>query len=138
MVESLEKKLDLSRLSDFEISTLVIERDCAAFRVERIDELLNAIGQAKGFEDAAKKDSAAAKCDLPGSEDLSSLPWKTYHTKEPARENEAAWIMSNTQGAEVLLSLLKTKGSKVRVGNHEYKLTGKDHQFISRSPVRRD
>ena len=34
--------------------------------------------------------------------------------------------MSNVRGAEALLSLLKTKGGKVRVGNHEYKLTGKN------------
>jgi hypothetical protein len=130
------EKLDFSKLSDFEIAMLLIERDCAAFRVERIDELLNDIGAAKGFEDAAKKDSAAAKCELPGSEDLRSLPWKTYHTKEAAKENDAAWIMSNTKGAEVLLSLLKTKGAKVRIGRFDYALSGKDCQFISRSPVK--
>lgn len=51
-----EKKVDLSKLTDFEISLLIIERDTAQFRKERIDELLNMVGAAKGFEDAERKE----------------------------------------------------------------------------------
>ena len=52
-----EKKaqVDVSKLSDFEISMLVIDRDTAQFRVERIDELLNKVGEAKGYVEAQKR-----------------------------------------------------------------------------------
>lgn len=47
---------DLSKLTDFEITMLVIERDTAQFKAGRIDELLNKCGRAKGFVDAEKKE----------------------------------------------------------------------------------
>jgi len=56
-------KSDKLRLSDFEVSLLIIERDACQYKKERIDELLNKIGEAKGFVDAekAKKEPAAVK-----------------------------------------------------------------------------
>jgi len=48
-------QVDVSNLTDFEISMLVLERDVSQYRVERIDELLNKIGETKGFADAEKK-----------------------------------------------------------------------------------
>ena len=73
---------------------------------------------------------------LPGSEDLTKLPWKSYQTKETAKENEAAWVFANTKGAESLLALLKTK-DKATIGNFTYELQGKEKQFISRKPVKK-
>jgi len=73
---------------------------------------------------------------LPGSESLQDLPWKSYKTKEGAKESEAAWIFANTKGAEPLLAVLKTK-DKAQIGDSEYKFSGKDHQFISRNPVKK-
>jgi len=51
---STEKQVDVSRFSDFEVSMLVIERDVAQFRAQRIDELLNEYGVAKGYGEAEK------------------------------------------------------------------------------------
>jgi len=53
--------IDLTRLTDFEISMLIIERDVSQYKVERIDELLNKIGEAKGFVDIEKKEPTAVK-----------------------------------------------------------------------------
>lgn len=54
-------QVDPSKLSDFEISVLVMERDVAQYRAGKIDELLNQIGRAKGFIDADKQESPSAK-----------------------------------------------------------------------------
>jgi hypothetical protein len=47
-------QIDVSKLTDFEISLLILERDVSQYRVERYDELLNRIGEAKGFVEAEK------------------------------------------------------------------------------------
>jgi len=49
------REVDLSKLTDFEISMLILERDISQYRVERIDELLNKVGEIKGFGEAEKK-----------------------------------------------------------------------------------
>ena len=48
-------QIDVSKLTDFEISVLIIERDTCQYKAERVDELLNRIGEAKGFVDATKE-----------------------------------------------------------------------------------
>lgn len=48
-------QIDIAKFSDFEISMLIIERDSAQFKAERIDELLNKYGRAKGLVDAKKE-----------------------------------------------------------------------------------
>jgi len=55
MNEEKKPQVDLPKLSDFEISMLVLERDVSQYRVERIDELLNKIGEAKVLADVEKK-----------------------------------------------------------------------------------
>lgn len=73
---------------------------------------------------------------LPGAEDFSQLPWKSYNTKEDAKPNEAAWIFSDIKGAESLLASVRTK-DKVKIGKFEYNLRqGRDKSFISRKPVK--
>lgn len=134
-----ERKVDLVKFNDFDIARLILRRNILQYEVEQIDELLNRIGVSKGFEDAAKKEPAtenkAKEIALPGSENISKLPWKNYQTKETAKSNEAAWIFANTQGLEVLIAELKTH-DKVLVGSFEYAFSGKEHQFISRKPLK--
>lgn len=77
-----------------------------------------------------------AQPSLPGSENLSVLPWKSYQTKQAAKEDETAWIFADAEGAEALLASLKAKG-KVQIGKFEYSLRqGKDKSFISRKPLK--
>jgi hypothetical protein len=133
-----ERKPDLSKLNDFELSILMVERDTAQFKKERIDELINKYGEAQGYLDAAKQPTATPKNEatqLPGT-DFSKLPWKSYKTKETATPDEAAWIFANTQGAEALLATLKAKDGKAQVGAFEYQLQGKERQFIARKPIK--
>lgn len=134
---SSENKVDLSKLNDVEISKLIIERNCANFRKEQFEELLNKIGDAKGYSDADKTKSIihneSGQLQVP---DFDKLSWKSYKTKQVAGPTEAAWIFVNTQGAEALLSTLKSKDGKAKIGNFEYQLQGSDHQFISRKPVK--
>jgi hypothetical protein len=89
---------------------------------------------------SAKREIAEIKgvaTELPGSEDLAKLPFVSYKTKEPAKENEAGWIFSNTKGAEALLATLKIKDGKTCIGSFDYQLQGKEKQFISRKPVKK-
>ena len=127
-------KIDFLKLTDFEISMLIIERDSSQFKVERIDELLNKVGQAKGFTEATKI-SSPKQDGLPGTDDLSKLPWKSYATKESAKPEEAAWLFANTPGTEVLLAELKTR-DKVQINSFEFTLSGRKKQFISRKTVK--
>ena len=46
------------KVSDFEISLLIIERDACQYKKERIDEFLNKIGEAKGMSDATRQTPA--------------------------------------------------------------------------------
>lgn len=50
------KKLSVnySKISEGEIALILIERDLAAQKVERYDEILNKIGEVKGFAEAEK------------------------------------------------------------------------------------
>lgn len=73
-------------------------------------------------------------------DELSKLPWKTYKRKEPAKENDAAWIFRNTPGAEALADLIEKhdNGVQVQIGPHKFevKFSGVQHQFIGRAPVK--
>jgi len=55
MTEQEKSRADVRRIMDFEASMLIIERDVAQFKANRIDELLNEYGQAKGLAEADKK-----------------------------------------------------------------------------------
>lgn len=133
-----ERRADPNKFSDFEISRFLLRRNVLQFEVEQIDDLLNRIGVSRGFEDAAKTrpstESKAKEVTLPGSENISKLPWKSYQTKQLAKENEAAWIFANTIGAEALTAELKTH-DKAQIGKFEYSFSGKDRQFIARKPL---
>jgi len=132
-----EQNIDFSKLTDFEISMLIIERDNCQHKAEQIDELLNKIGEAKGYSDAGKTPPPIKNepSQLPGT-DFDKLPWKSYQTKQAAKPDEAAWIFSNAQGAEALLSTLKSKDGKATIGSSEYQLQGAERQFIARKPVK--
>ncbi len=131
-----ERKIDYSKLSDFEISILIAERNCAVYRKEQYDELLNKIAEAKGYSDTEKADPTKSESNQLPRIDFDKLPWKSYKTKQPASPEEAAWIFSNTQGAEALLSDVKSKDGQAKIKGFEYQLQGPQHQFISRKPVK--
>lgn len=132
-----ERKFDCSKITDFEISLLIVERDCAYYRQERLDGLLATIGQAKDMQDAEKRESATDKTSqIPHSVDVKSLPWKSYKTKVTAAIDEAGWIFANTVGAEALAATLKAK-EKAQIGIFEFSFSGKNKEFISRKPLKK-
>jgi len=131
-----EDKIDITKLTDYEISMLIIERNACHYKAEQINELLNKIGETKGLTNAASSNEKSQDCQLPGSKDPSELPWKSYKTREKADANESAWIFSKTAEAEALLATLKINEGKVKIGNFEYQLQGKERQFIARKPVK--
>lgn len=86
------------KLSDFEVSMLIIERDACQYKKERIDELLNKVGAAKGLTDAEKEKvtkPAAPEAAL----DVSKLFWEKKQgekgeykqTSEKANQNCDVW-----------------------------------------------
>ena len=131
------QKIDCSKLSDFEILVLVTRRNVCQYEVEQTDEILNKIGEAKGLSDAGKTPTPTKNepSQLPGT-DFDKFPWKSYKTKQVAGPDEAAWIFSNAEGAEALLSTLKSKDGKAKIGSFEYQLQGAERQFIARKPVK--
>jgi len=129
-----ERRIDFSKLSEYEVSMLLIERNTCDYKAQQITELLNKIGESKGIpEYTSTIESDASK--LQGSNDLGRMPWKSYKTKENATPEEAAWIFSNTLGASALLVTLKTSNGKTKIGSFEYQLQGKEGQFIARKPI---
>jgi hypothetical protein len=65
--------------------------------------------------------------------ELDKLPWKPYR-----EGHRAAWIFSNTEGAEKLVEALKEKG-KLEIDEYAYRFSGpKDDpkRFISRNPTK--
>lgn len=132
-----EIKFDPSKISDFELAMISAEINCCYHRIEQLSEILNKTGEAKGYFDAGKAppQSKNEPGQLPGT-DFDKLPWKSYKTKQAAGPEEAAWIFSNAQGAEALLSTLKSKDGKTTIGTFEYQLQGPERQFIARKPVK--
>jgi hypothetical protein len=85
----------------------------------------------------AEKTAAPAKSESTDSgSDLSKLPWRSYATKQPAGPDEAAWVFSDTKGAEALLATLKSKNGKATLGNLTYTLQGSERQFIARTKTK--
>jgi hypothetical protein len=49
------------KVSDLEVAKLILERDCSQFRTEKLDELLNKIGENQGFMDAKEGQQSAGR-----------------------------------------------------------------------------
>jgi hypothetical protein len=109
------KQPEEPKLSDLEISILLIRRNVCLYEKEQIDELLDKIGQAKSCEDSVGRES-------------------NKENRRPANEKEAGWIFVDTKGAEALKATLKTKDT-VRIGLFDYKLTGKGIARVSRTSL---
>ena len=71
-----------------------------------------------------------------GNEIFDKLPWRSYTTKQAADPEAAAWLFSNTQGAESLVSTLKAKDGKATIGRFEFQLKGPEQKFLARKPVK--
>ena len=125
-----EHKIDFSKITDYEIQMLIIERNACNYKVEQINELLNQIGESKGLNTTQPNQTQQ----LPGSNALNELPWKSYKTKNKAEQNEAGWIFTKTEGAEALAVTLKASDGKAKIGDFEYQLQGPERQFIARKP----
>ena len=73
-------------------------------------------------------------------QELEKLPWKTYKSKEDCKPNEAGWIFTNTQGAEVLSDLINKQGKEavVQIGAYKFdvRFSGAEKQFIGRAPAK--
>jgi hypothetical protein len=129
-----EHKIDFSKLTNYEISMLIIERNICSYKVEQINELLSQIGESKGLtnnEQQNQKDQCQT-----GLKDLNELPWKSYKTNEKTDQKEAGWIFAKTTGAEALSATLKASDGKTKIGDFEYQLQGPERQFIARKPVK--
>jgi hypothetical protein len=131
-----EHEIDLSKLSDYEISMLIIKRNTCNYKAEQITELLNKIGESKELTSTTPSNENKQTQQLLGSTDFNQLPWKSYKTKEKAEPTEAAWIFSKTSGAEALLATIITNGGKAQLGIFEYQLQGSERQFIARKPIK--
>lgn len=110
-----------------QVEFLVKLRDAAQMMADSANEYIDSLAP-----NVTNQEKSVA---LPGSTDLSQLPWKSYKTKQAAAPDEAAWIFADTQGAESLHATLKTK-DRAQIGSFDYSLSGREKQFISRKPVK--
>ena len=81
---------------------------------------------------------ARAIPDLDISE-IDKLPWVSYATKQPCTApDEAGWIFADLQEpvAQELAKALRSLKGPLKLGNVEYKFSGKGNEFISRRPVK--
>jgi hypothetical protein len=115
----LSKQIDVPKLNDLEISLLLIERDVAQYRMERIDELINNIGEAQKLAETLEKepkdtrrwnwnpndirwtDATGNKGSYEKSEDYNSLDHKALikdlasHQGKLSREGFFYWLFEN-------------------------------------------
>jgi len=110
----MSKEVDVSKLSDFEISILVIERDTAQFKASRIDELLNEYGRAKGFVDAEKKETTTK------SYDVEKIHWVEKTGAKGPYEHADPKTEGGKPDFQALLADLKGHDSKFRHGGLFY------------------
>jgi hypothetical protein len=132
----MDVKFDSSKISDFELAMISVEINCCYHRIEQLNEILNRVGEVKGYLDPEKASHQTANEPNQATTDFDRLPWKSYKTKQDAKTDEAAWIFANTKGAETLLATLKSNNEKVQLGNFEYSIQGPERQFIARKPVK--
>ena len=126
----LTAKPDYSKISDFEISVVLAERDIAQYRVERLDQILGAIGQAKGFEDSAnqkkvterksKQQTEASKEEKKLDFDPEKLPWENIEAKDNPKGPWQKTAKSVDPNFMDLYSYIKEKGTVRFQGNAQY------------------
>jgi hypothetical protein len=117
-----------------------LTEDTSDFALEVLLEYINAveagIAAAKNrIRERKGLDQNPQEGSLPGT-DLSSLPWKSYKTKNTAEQDEDGWIFSNVEGAEALLATLKSRGGRATIGAFEYQLQGQN-KFIARKATKK-
>lgn len=97
MSEEKKPQVDFSKLTDLEISLLVIERDVSQYRVERIDEILNKIGEARGIAEAAKKETPSEP-----KPEISEQPFlnRKYRTAKGERLGDYEICFKNENNAD--------------------------------------
>jgi hypothetical protein len=113
------------KLSDYEISMLIIERDTSQCRKERIDELLNKIGAAKGYEEADKQ-SKTDRSKLPAVKEETFLILK-FEPQEGSRlgSYEVAYKNNNLEDKwQQAFNVLRNANSII---NDRYR--GEGYQF---------
>jgi hypothetical protein len=130
-----EYAIGSSKVTDFEVLMLIIERNASECKAHQITELLAKIGESKGLAEPPPS-TENENCQFHSQSEIAKLPWKSHRTKEVADSTEPAWIFSKITGAEALLVTLKTKDGKASIGNFEYQLQGTDRQFIARKPIK--
>ena len=63
--------------------------------------------------------------------EFNNLPWISFNSREPCKEDEAGWIYRNA--APRLASRLDASGKWTKIGPiMEYRLSGQDKRFINR------
>ncbi len=129
-----DANFDASDLTPCDIEKIKHKRGMHQREVDYYQELLTAYGKAKGYID--KNSDFEADKNPARNEVFDKLPWRSYVTKQAADPEEAAWIFSNTQGAESLVSTLKAKDGKATIGRFEYQLQGPEQKFIARKPAK--
>ncbi len=121
----MESKVDVSKITDYEIAVLLIDRNNCLSKANEINELLNRIGEAKGYNE--NQDSTTSKAPAAASE-LNFTPLKfEIQIGTKLGEFEAAYKADNpedkwTQAYNIL------KISKATI-NERYHKEGYQHSY---------
>jgi hypothetical protein len=120
-----KKEQDAPKLTDFELELLVIERDVAHYRVERLDDLLNRVGVAQGYADASKPKEEA-------TQDFSKLPWEAKQGEKGAYEQTSERACQNSDLWKNLKAELKDHRGFWQNGGYKYWIHHGEETIIDR------
>lgn len=103
--------VDFSRISDFELSLLLAERDIAAYRVERLDEIINKIGESKGFSEAEKQKPKSSEID---EKVFSTLNFESQQGQKLGQYEIADKTKNNPEDWQRGYGILKKSGATIK------------------------
>lgn len=105
------KKLsvDFSKISDFELSILLAERDIAHFRYERLDQIISEIGQVLGMAESEKPQRPEIDEKV-----FSSLKFEAQQGQKLGQYEIADKIKNNPEDWQKAYDILKKAGATIK------------------------
>lgn len=128
--------VNYSKISEGEIALILIERDLAAQKVERYDEILNKIGEIKGFSEAEKQKPQSPEIDEAlfsclNFEAQTGQKLGNYEIADKSKNNLTEW----QKAFDILKKLNATIKDRAKGQNFSYWLYG-DFERIYRQKRR--
>lgn len=129
-------KIDYSKITDFELSLLIAERDTAHFHYERLDQIITEVGQSLGMAEAEKQKTQSSEIDEAlfsclNFEAQTGQKLGNYEIADKSKNNLTEW----QKAFDILKKLNATIKDRAKGQNFSYWLYG-DFERIYRKKRR--